>query len=507
MKGGSVLLDLTSTAVPARDVEVVAVVQDFVPAWRDPDDLGGSGFTMDVTWNAVSGMNDLVVDAASVTLHRAVVTDAAADEWPKSVNGNVLEVTVTGSPRVRSLALAGLTITNADGVTFTPKSASELDAKHVKLIVALPGGSPLYAVPPVGRHGVMPESFGGADFDNGVLTLPDLAAKKVRITAVKDGFPNDVSPLTLSVTKVSGVGATFTSNVTLTDSAGATVWQMPAELPATAVVIDLRNAVEKVLKPQLGAGAPLQATFTLKGTGKAYVDVAATRGAILRTFRGVTTAELAGESVPLGLKLDAPLAAERPSRATANVTVKYHGVRLLEQFVDAVPATPGGIAGLVVGRDAVLRQLPPQALTDCVVAKVGIIGRAAADCELVAQFVAYGSGAPGEAVTKPAIASVKTSNDAHIVWLDIPPHDPIAAPVALAVRTNSGRFLWAGASEPLIRIAIVSPDPGTRGVQLGGSPVVANTAPVTAFVSTPPRADSLLFATVDVSDLVLEYDR
>ncbi len=311
----------------------------------------------------------------------------------------------------------------------------------------------------------------------------------------------------MSVTKVSGVGATFTSNVTLTDSTGAKVWAMPAELPATPIVIDLRNAVEKVLKPQLGASAPLKATFTLKGTGKAYVDVTAPRGAIIRNFRGVTTTELAGESVALGLKLDAPLAAETPSRATANVTVKYHGVRLLEQFVDAVPAIPGGIAGLVVGRDAVLRQLPPQALADCVVAKVGIIGRAAADCELVAQFVAYASGAPGEAVTKPAIASVKASNDAHLVWLDIPPHDPIAAPVALAVRTNSGRFLWAAAPEPLIRIAIVSPDPGTRGVQLGGSPVVANTAPVTAFVSTPPRAGSLLFATVDLSDLVLEYDR
>src|SRR5439155_13578429 len=137
--------------------------------------------------------------------------------------------------------------------------------------------------------------------------------------------------------------------VELVDPSGATVWSFPGELPAAAppTVVDLRAPAEAALRKALAAPAPPDVTFRLRSVagGTAGIDVTTAHGALVRSFDPpVLRTELAGE--PLALPLGA-LPAEAPSSATADVTIAYRKLRLLESIADAVPVA-GGAGGSVV---------------------------------------------------------------------------------------------------------------------------------------------------------------
>jgi hypothetical protein len=80
-----------------------------------------------------------------------------------------------------------------------------------------------------------------------------------------------------------------------------------------------------------------------------------------------------------------------------------------------------------------------------------------------------------------------------------------------------GRFFWAGAERPLVRVAIHDPDPAGRPLLLGTTTLQAVQAqeqhlpgfvlPAAAFRKTAPLLRSDLFLTVDLSDLTLRYAR
>jgi hypothetical protein len=273
-------------------------------------------------------------------------------------------------------------------------------------------------------------------------------------------------------------------------------------MPAAKTSVDLRFFIEKALKAKAKAGQPLVTSFRLTGQGKAGISVTRERGAVIRRISGILTTELAGEAVTLPIPVPPPLAPAVPSRVLADVTIAYHGIRL--EWRDDVPANEGGIEGVVVGESAVARRFPPQAFTALAVAKIGVIGRAPVDCELVVQLLDANSGA---VLMQPSAATLAASTKTGVVWFDVPVHEPFAVPLAVAARTNHGRFLWAANPDPLLRIAVYDDDAGNLPVLIGGSDARQKTLSGTQFASKPPSVVSDLFATVDVADLTLEYGR
>jgi hypothetical protein len=465
-------------AVVDKTVQIVMVQ---VPP--DPIDLA-AGFDIDVDWGTVTGMNDVRVDSASLEITRMIDVAPAPAPWNFTKSGDAFDVTVTGATRVRSLTLEGLP-----------------DLKERLIVVSLPGGMPLFTAPAVHANGVIPPTFTGASISNGVLTLPDLAAAKVRLALVKDSFPRDAGPLPMTLTKVSGRGSTMTSDLALTEG-DETVWSIPGEMPAPATTVDLRFFIEKTLKAKAKAGQPLVTKFRLTGKGKAGVVLRRETGAVIRRVSGILTTELQGEPVTLPIPVPPPLAAEVPSRVIAGVTVAYHGVRL--EWRDAIPSSEGGIEGVVVGDTAIARKLPAQAFTELAFAKIGVIGRAPVDCELVLQLLDANSGA---VLLQPSAATLAASPKTGVIWFDMPAHEPFAQPLAVAARTNHGRFLWAAGPDPLLRIAVLDDDAGDLPVLIGGSDARQHILSGAQFASKAPVVESDLFATVDVSDLTLEYAR
>jgi hypothetical protein len=443
-----------------------------------------AGFDIVVDWGSVSGMNDVRVDSASLEITRMIDVAPAPAQWSFTKNGDAFDVIVKDAKRVHSLTLEGL-----------PDLTGRL------IVVSLPGGMPLYTAPQVGRNGVIPPTFTGASIEGGVLTLPDLAATKVRLALVKDSFPEDAAPQTMTLTKVSGRGATMTSDLVLKEG-NAEVWSIPGEMPAATTSVDLRFFIEKTLKAKAKAGQPLTTSFRLTGKGKAGIRLQRETGVVIRRVSGILTTELEGEPATLPIPVPPPLAAEVPTRVIADVTLAYHGIRL--EWRDDVPPNEGGIAGVVVGEIGVARKFPPQAFTGFPIAKIGVIGRAPVDCELVVQLLDANS---GEVLLQPSAATLSASPKTGVVWFDVSMHEPFAQPLAIAARTNHGRFLWAASPDPLLRIAVYDEEAGNRPVLIGGSDARQKTLSGAQFASKAPLVTSDLFATVDVSDLTLEYGR
>jgi hypothetical protein len=486
-----------------------------------PVSITGDGYAIHAQWKSVDGANDVQVDAAQLTITPHVV-EAPLGQLPVS-GGTSLVVTIPAGRRVHSLTLEELAIVLPPQTEKTIlKSEADLQANGLKLAVSLattgPLGPPQFTIPAVAAHGVMPKSFGGASFDHNVLTLPNVAATQIGLSLVKSSFPDDVTPQTpISVKTISGTAATLPSALTLKDDDGADVWGFPGELPESSrTVIDLRHAIEKTFKAKVQQGQPLTATLTLKGAaGEVRPELVAPAGAVVVSVSGIVTTELAGDAVPVALPT--PLPGIDPSRAIADVTVKYHAMRLHDSIADAEPLSAGGAGGAIVGVDPVVRMLPPAALNGMTVAKIGIIGRAPIDCELVAQLFDVSSGAPSAPLTPPAVITLAPSDVIDTIWLDVPKHDPLSVPAAVSVRTNHGRFFWAANPDPLVRIAIDDPLPGERPVRIGGRTVSAPAAVEThvaaktldplAFHARAPIATSNLFVTLDLSDLSLEFDR
>jgi hypothetical protein len=476
----------------ARPVAFEALATMFAAAVETAPEVDlETGFDIAVDWGSVEGMNDVRVDAASLEITRMIDVAPAPAPWNFTKSGDGFDVTVTGAKRVRSLTLEGL-----------PGLKDPLDfKKDLLIVVSLPGGPPLYTAPAVGPNGVIPATFTGASIDGGVLTLPDLAATTVHLALVNQSFPTDASAVPMTLTNVSGRGSALTSDLALTED-GVTLWSIPGDMPAATTTVDLRFFIEKTLKAKAKAGQPLVTSFRLTGKGKAGVVLRRENGAVIRRISGILTTELAGEPVTLPIPVPPPLAAEVPSRVIGDVTIAYHGMRL--EWRDDVPLKEGGIEGVVAGEIAVTRKLPPQAFIGLALAKIGIIGRAPVDCELVVQVLDANSDA---VLLQPPAAALTASLKTGLVWFDMPAHDVLEQPLAIAVRANHGRFLWAARPDPLLRVTVYDDDPGNLPVLIGGSDTRQKTLSGSQFASKAPSVVSDLFATVDVSDLTLEYGR
>ena len=488
-------------------------------ALPEPVSVAPPGRELRVSWTPASGAQTADVTAGTLTVMPATPTVALGALSATSVDGGkARQITVPGGRRLRSLTLDGLRLPGGGDLV------SESDLAGMRLVVSIEIGgrwTPFCSAPPSSARGLLPEQLTGARFSGRVLTLPDPQVPRLRLTLVSHDVPEEFEPQVFELGAVHGTAAVPTAELELVAPDGGVAWAFGAQLPAGAAqTVDLRAPAGLGLDAALAAGAPPDVAFRLRGAANmtAIVLVAPVRGALVRTWPGVLTAELAGEALPLELG-DPPLAAETPASAVADVVIRYAGRRLHEAVRDAVPAG-GGAGGPVVGEAAVVRELPPAALRDVPAAAVAPIGRAPEGCELSVEVVDIGAGPPGTPVAAPGILQLEPGTELAAHWVELPMTAPLDRPLAVALRATSGRFLWAAAGDgrPLLRLAVLDPDPGGRPLRIAGTSLRAVTEPelrlpalalpAAAFRGpAAPVLDSDLFLSLDLADLAIRYAR
>lgn len=491
-------------------------------------DIAPPGHPIDVAWSAVPGATGVEVTSASVLIGPDTFPEAFDGELSVSAAGDYYRiVTIPDGERVAQLTLEGLE-KNVAGTWIGVSSSADLETDGHRLAVSIQDARwewiPLYTVPQVYARGILPPMFGGAGLQDGVLTLPgEFRAAKLRLSIVKNAVPEDFATLPIQLDRVLGEAVFLSRNLELVDPHDELVWEFPGEMTANVppVEVDLRTACESAFKAALAAGESLEVTFHLRGDepGKAGFTFQGVEGALVRAFPGVVRTELTGNSVNLALidqLAGVPLADEQPTSVVADLTVRYDGLRLLPSVRDAVPVH-NGVDGVIVTDQPVVRALPEDALGGFPAARAGLIGRAPEPCELSVQLVDMSTGIPGAPLGPPGVVTLQPSMAIDTIWVDLPEADAPGVAVGVSARANQGRFFWVAGPDPLLRLAVRDPNPGGRPLLLAGHQILlvaeqethipAFNLPPAAFQSSLPLLESNLFLTVDLSDLVLRYQR
>ena len=361
----------------------------------------------------------------------------------------------------------------------------------------------------------------GAGFSNRVLKVnPAVSSKNVLLSLVDGDNPTQFTTHGTQLSSIDLTTVTPANNAKLAGPGGTTVWQSAAFDPdGPDATVDLRAALEAALNQQLAKQQPPQAKFTLSADTPAqvYLSVAGPSGALLRSEKGVISTSVEGD--PASLQLSGPLANEVPASVTADLTVKYEGIRILENASDDLPSSATPITGAIIGAEGAVRTLPPQALEGQKPARVGVYGRAPEDCELSIEFVRMVGSEAADTLAAPAVLQLKKSNTVAGYWADVPKGTQISGPAAVRVRANKGRFFWVDhtVGQGIVRIAILDPDPAGRPLLLNGIHLLdissssvnqkAFSFPATAFRGAAPIFTSNLFLIVQCADLTLRYAR
>lgn len=497
----------------------VAGVRDKTFAIARPPEVAvsSSGHAIAVNWASVEGATEVEVTSASV---RAAAPDTTRLESVTTTPvGEGFQLSLGAHRRLLSIGLVGCK--RGDGTLAAIANAGDLDPDRRLVIYANDASGKMgarYAIPHVGAKGGIPSQFSGASLAGGVVSFPELATTRVRVGLVDRTDTDEWAVQAMQLAgSVNVTVVVVSADLSLTTSDGATLWEFPGELTDDAGLIDADVAapLQGALTKRLNAKSPLSVPLTLKSANDATVGfrLSGPSGALVRRVPGVVSVQLAGEALPLVLP-DGALAAERPSTVTADVVVRYAGVRLLDEANDPLPAGRA-VGGTIVGASPVQRTLPPTALAAHRIARIGIIGRSPEGCELSVQLVdAVASQAP---LTPPGVCTVTASDDIGTWWVDLQQDAPSDVAPAISVRATAGRFFWVTGSQPLARVAVHDPDPGTRPVRLGAGELVRLASDTyhaksislrtDAFTSTTSAFDSTLFVTIELGDLTLRYAR
>ena len=205
-----------------------------------------------------------------------------------------------------------------------------------------------------------------------------------------------------------------------------------------------------------------------------------------------------------------------PTRVHADVSYRYGAIRLLAGASDPPPPADRAIEGIVVGDRPYVHAFAPGAIAGLPLARIALYGRAQELCELSITPVDLSGGTP-RPIGPPGVVKVAPSPRFGFAWVAMPGS---TAPdqAGLLVRANRGRFLWAAAPAPLVRVAVHDEVAAGRTVTVDGVAIceIASTAkqvtiraafPPRSFAETAPRLDSDLYVTFDFADLTLEYAR
>lgn len=484
-------------------------------------EIADPGHVITVEWATVIGATSVEVGSALLRLRPSVFVETVEDV-PFNPDGSGWSITIPANRRVAALGLQGFRRPGESDIT----SASNIPGSR-KISVAFPpvsgGGfdTPRFSVPSVGKQGAVPRTLTGAIYSGGTLALvPATAASRTRIALVSGDTPNEFSDDPTELAEVSVTTHATARSMQVLGPSSEVLWESPEFVPeAPEAEVDLKHALSVAFNAAIGEGQALLAEVTVRADtpAKAVVDFEGAAGSVLRTQEGVLRTAIEGD--PVTLALSGPLDPSTPSSVTADLTIRYDGIRIHEEASDELPSLGSPVQGVIVGGQSALHVFPPQAFTGIEPARIGVYGRAPESCEISIEFVEMLGGSAGAALGPPATLRIEPDGEVKTRWAELPAGIVIEKPAGLRVRANTGRFYWAAktTSEPIVRVAIFDPDPAGRPVYLG-SALLANVhvteshqpafspAP-SVFAGEIPALRSDLFLTVDFSDLTLRYAR
>ena len=522
------------TAFKQAEVELV---HDIRRVWvgtvfGETVDIGGDGYTRTLSWPGVSGATAVEIQAASIRAGAASVE--TLEPFTIVSDAQRIDVKVGAGKAIRTLKLDGFEGVNPLDAAAGFKAlhnSNEVNNLNLKVLISVtdPNGAftPFFAIPAVSARGVFPQSYSGASFSNDTVTFnAPLPAETIRIQLVRQNFPDEAAGQQLKVSAFSGTYLTLPTDMKITLDDSSTLFEFPGDLPLQPpdVTVPLVPQLINQFQQKLDAHEEIAATLTLKaktsdGSQNAMAQVAITdpQGYLVRTEPGVYTTTLVGNDVALDIPTALPLAAETPDNVTADLMIVYDGIKILPPLSAAVPQQNGDISGQVVTTTRKLKCLPPAALSDQRIARIGVIGRAPEDCELVMDLIDMTGGVPGAPLLDPVVINLQREHRVGIHWFSFPDQEPFPMPIGIGLRANVGRFFWVNDTDPLVRVAVYDNDPGTEAVYLGGQTIISGDGlpfsagsfalPAMIFVCEMPVLQSNLFLTVDVADLTLRYAR
>ncbi len=458
-------------AVRRNDLEQIGAVENGRARYRVPVDIASPGHDIAVNWTAALGATKAEVTQALATISPSSVIETESDV-PATAQGNGWVINIPTGKRLSALTLHGFKESGQDEIV-----SSVPDGRRIVLEFPSQQGAgfdpPRFAVPALGAGDNVRPLLSGASFSNRVLSLnPAVSATKVLVSLVDGDNPAQFTTHATDLSSVDITTETPANNAKLTGPGGSAIWQTAAFDPAAPdATVDLRAPLQAALNQQLAQKQPAQAKFTLAANAPAqvYLTISGPSGALLRSEKGVVSTSVEGD--PAALQLSGPLASEVPASVIADVTVKYEGIRILENASDDLPAPKDAITGTIVGAEGAVRVLPPQALDQQKPAKVGVYGRAPEDCELSIEFVRMVGTEATDTLAAPAVLQLKKSDTIAGFWAQVPKGTQITGPSAVRVRANKGRFFWVDHTpgQGIVRIAILDPDPGGRPLLLNGA--------------------------------------
>ena len=502
-----------------NDLEQIGAMEKGRSILLPPIDIGAPGHDIAVNWAPVLGANKAEVTQALATLSPSTVLETQADV-PATAKGNGWVINVPTGKRLSSLTLRGFKEAGQDEIVSSVPGNRRITLEFPSQ--QGPGyDPPRFAVPALAAGENVRQILSGASLSNRVVRLDTaVSATNVLVSLVEGDNPTQFTTHATGLSSVDVTTETPANNAKLTAPGGTPVWQSPVFDPAGPdATVDLRAPLQAALNQQLAKKLAPEATFTLSADSPAqvYLSLAGPKGALLRTEKGVISTSIEGD--PAALQLSGPLADEAPASVIADLTVKYAGIRILENASDDLPGPGDAITGTIVGADGALRTLPPLALDQQKPAKIGVYGRAPEDCELSIEFVRIVGTEAAEPLAAPAVLQIKQSDHVSGYWAQVPKGTQINGPAAVRVRVNSGRFFWVDhtVGQGIVRIAIFDPDPGSRPLFINGCrllDVSASSAdskafsfPASCFHASAPLFTSNLFLVLQCGDLTLRYAR
>jgi hypothetical protein len=478
------------------------------------------GHSLPLTWTAVPGCTTAELTVARIELAASGVERPIATNITLNNLGRIIDL--DGMAHVVKIVLKKpTTVTGTDTVTALTTSA-DLQNNSLRFVVAADLGdgqmTPCLCSPGLGTRGSLPPALRTMSFDAGVLSFDALTTRTIRFSLVRGNAPEEFEEIQIDLGSISVIGLSGPVDCTVKSVSGTTIWSYPDELPLNNAkyTIDLRQAFEADLAAALKAGAPLVSGVTISGeSGLIKLWQPAFTGALKRSVPGITRVELCGEAV--GLPSFDQLPAEQPTHVTGDLAVSYNGIRLCSDLCDHIPPGPT-INGSVVGNQPVICPLPANALQGLPLARIGLIGRAPVTCELALSIVELVNGTPVRTLAIETTQTIQAADRCGLYWIDLDRIQYNVPQIGIAVRAVRGRFLWAQTGQRYaLRLAVWDPSPPTTALTLAGLTVTRCDAtavnkrnfafPAAAFVNLAPRLMSLLFLTVDISDLELRYAR
>jgi hypothetical protein len=484
-------------------------------AFAAPLDVDAEGHPLAVDWGSTPpGATRVEVTSAGLAV-TPVARDTTLGALQLARDGRGYRATAPGGRRLTRVLLQGLK--KGDASLSGRANLAELG---LRLAVAVPDGSgrftPVAATPGVPAAGLVPPLPQPA-FTAGVLDLGENAASRLRLSLVTgDGPDRFEEQADMALDRVEGISADLPFDLKLAAATGQPVlWAFPGEMPAGGATTqaDLKVAVQSALQAAIDTGAPPSLALRLTAGRPSLVRLGTfqAHGALVRRIGAVPTLAIRGEPSPLPAGGPVPT---QPGSASADLSLRYLGIRLLPDLSDPLPAGP--VSGHVVGPDEVVRQLPPQALRGARLARIGLVGRAPVAAALL---LSLRNAATGAAIAAPVKLALAAGRDIATCWAELPEGAAIDAPLAMALRATSGRFLWSARDDgaPRLRLAVYDPDPGGRPLLFSGAPLLAVDAavlrrrgaalPPAGFAGGWPLLSSELFLTLDFADLTLRYVR